>query len=325
MSIYTIKSTDSKMKKLFKFIAIFLYKLYLLLELVLFPSFMLAVMVIIVLYPELHPELEESDVYAVGVIWGAIFGSGYFSFIMIPGFNEGKYHYLLFNRKCALDLSESIATPPDSFSVTPDLPYDIEEIISKKSCIITKYHNKEELIKILKLQDIQAANWDSGIYGGDIDNIFITPKVGEEVIFVGMTVETYMHYHKDNSSVYFNHISNFKNIDELFLFSSNRSCSCYEWSWVQNGYIKRSFIYVDGEVIEKGDITQQELSVKEKIEKDLLPNKDQKIAPYDWVWEDTVTEIMRLWCPSVKNLEKGSKFPPSVGEVAKPSEDCRGR
>lgn len=202
---------------------------------------------------------------------------------------------------------------PMVYPTVPDVPEDIQSLMTKNACMITKFYNKQALIDSLNFKDIQIANWDVATYTQDAQHIFISPQIGQDVFFFGMLLETFMNHHPryGGKSTYFKHISNFDTIDELFLFFSVRTISWYGWIWIKNGRIKRSFIFEDGNVIEEGEITPEELIVKAKIEKEFLQH-DEQIGPYDWVYEDAVTDIMCLWCESVNDLKQ---LPPSTGEV----------
>lgn len=210
---------------------------------------------------------------------------------------------------------DNYATEPKIFATTPNMLEEIQYLILNNACMITKFYNKQALIECLNLTNISISNWEVTSYDQDSDTIFISPQIVDDVIFCGPLLETFMHFHNQKppyNSIYFQHIEKFDSIDELFLFFGMEKGSYYGWCCIQNGRIKRSLILLEETITEVGDITPEELSVKAKREKDLLQYM-KEIDPYDWIGEDSVEEIMRLWCKSVDSI---NELPPSVGQVA---------
>lgn len=187
--------------------------------------------------------------------------------------------------------------------------------------IAVKTGNKERIVEILGLKNIQSSNWKSGIEAAYDNRVFITPQIGQWTLAVGIKLLN------NNDLENINELE--KTINKLSAefgeaqsFGTHRIVEYHHWMKSVNGEITRVYSYSgeSGENIKvSGELTDPEIGLN-------LFNSLSNEAKSDEYWncenlgyadEELVMKISGNWSVNPTKLTERKDVKDELGLIGK--------
>lgn len=187
--------------------------------------------------------------------------------------------------------------------------------------IAVKTGNKERIVEILGLKNIQSSNWKSGIETAYDNGVFITPQIGKWTLAVGIKLINNNDLENINKlEKTINKLSD--EFGEAQSFGTHRVVEYHHWMKSVNGKITRVYSYI-GESAESikvfGDLTEPEIGLNlfNSFSKEAKSDEYWNREDLDYADEELVMKIADNWSVNPTRLTERKDIQDELGLIGK--------
>lgn len=187
--------------------------------------------------------------------------------------------------------------------------------------IAVKTGNKERIVEILGLKNIQSSNWKSGIETAYDNGVFITPQIGKWTLAVGIKLINNNDLENINKlEKTINKLSD--EFGEAQSFGTHRVVEYHHWMKSVNGKITRVYSYI-GESAESikvfGDLTEPEIGLNlfNSFSKEAKSDEYWNREDLDYADEELVMKIADNWSVNPTKLTERKDIQDELGLIGK--------
>ena len=187
--------------------------------------------------------------------------------------------------------------------------------------IAVKTDNKERIVEILGLKNIQSSNWKSGIETAYDNGVFITPQIGKWTLAVGIKWSNSNDLENINKlEKTINRLSD--EFGEAQSFGTHRVVEYHHWMKSVNGKITRIYSYIgeSGESIKVfGDLTDPEIGLNlfNSFSKEAKSDEYWNREDLDYADEELVMKIADNWSVNPTKLTERKDIQDELGLIGK--------